>query len=111
MKKFAIIPLLLFASCATQLNVEKTTEAASLIDSVFTEHSNNWQKIFMAGNPSPETIAVVMVNAEEDRRRFHALMNVLVQHLSSANLIDPIKFQQQVIDAATAIKDLSGGRK
>lgn len=111
MKKIALFSVLLLAGCQTQLNVEKTTEAASTIDALFTEHSNNWQKIFMAGKPSPETIAVVMAAVEDDRRKFHALMSVMVQHLASANMIDPVKFQQQVIDAATAIKDITGGRK
>jgi len=106
MRKFVPLFILAFASCST-VDAAKTTEAAAQLNTIFTQHSGKWQMIFMAGKPSPETIAIVMAAAEEDRRRFNDLMTVFVQYLNTAGVIDPVKFQQQVLELAREIKDFT----
>lgn len=110
MKKLFLIPILLFTSCVSQReNVQKATNAAAQISAIFTDHSNKWQAVFMAGKPSNELIAVVMAAAEEDRRRFSAVMNTFIQYISSTGIVDPIEYQKQALELAKSIKDLVKG--
>ena len=111
MKKILFLPIaFLTTSCVSSVQVEKATAAAAQIDALFTDHSNKWQQIFFAGNPSQSTISVVMAAASEDRQRFHALMNSFVQYLQSSGAIDPVLFQQQAIELAKAIKEVGGSQ-
>lgn len=110
MRRFAFITAFALAGCCAPADVAKTTEVAAQLNAIFTEHSGKWQAVFMAGKPSAETIAVVTAAAEEDRRRFNNLMTVFVQYLNTAGVIDPVKFQQQVIEIAREVKELSGGK-
>ena len=111
MRRLALITTFALAGCCATADVAKTTEVAAQLNTIFTEHSAKWQMVFMAGKPSAETIAVVTAAAEEDRRRFNSLMTVFVQYLNSAGVIDPVKFQQQLIDVAREVKDLTGRGK
>ncbi len=107
MKKF-LLPILLFVGCVPAEQIRKTTETAALIDAAFTDHSRKWQELFMAGNPSQGLITAVSAAADDDRRRFHALMQAFIQSLNSFGAVDPVVFNEQLIFLAKEVKSLGG---
>lgn len=96
--------LVLFASCATPEQTELLTRSVAQATVEYREHSSRWQAVFMAGNPSPATVALVMSEAENDRRRFESLMASLIENARSLGYGDPLLYQQLILEAITTIK-------
>ncbi len=101
---FLLLFVLGFQSCATPEQIDPITRAAAQATVEYREHSARWQAVFMAGRPSPETIALVMAEAEADRRRFESLMAALVENARSLGFANPLQYQQLILEAAALIK-------